>query len=521
MAGDPTSTFPYNCIVLIESPDPSEAGYYLIGSGVVIGPHTILTATHVVYDVSSGLADQNIELYLGWNGADPALGPGAISTTYTDHFNPIAANPAGDLYQWQSASDYAVIDTSYAFTSWMSVALDYPGGTVHVTGYPASAGGDQIDSIGTVSADPDYSVLDYGTLSVQPGNSGGPLWLNDSGSDDVVGIVSTSGWAVQLTEADWSQIEAWVSEDGYSLGAATSLATPTARGTTSAPAASAILFQSGNGEVAVWDMAGASVTGGGIVGLDPGPAWQALGTGDFNGDHQSDILFQNASGGGVAIWEMDGASVTGGGIVGLNPGPAWQALGTGDFNGDHQSDILFQNASGGVAIWEMDGSSVIGGGMVGLNPGPAWQAIGTGDFNGDGRSDILFQNAGDGRVAIWDMNGLSVIGGGVVSADPGPDWRAIGAGAFDGDGRSDILFQNATSGQVAIWEMNGTNVIGGGIVGADPGASWQAIGTGGADILFQSASGATAIWDMNGTSVVGGGAVSLNPGPAWRAVGLT
>ena len=471
MAGDPTSTFPYNCIVLIESPDPSEAGYYLIGSGVVIGPHTILTATHVVYDVSSGLADQNIELYLGWNGADPALGPGAISTTYTDHFNPIAANPAGDLYQWQSASDYAVIDTSYAFTSWMSVALDYPGGTVHVTGYPASAGGDQIDSIGTVSADPDYSVLDYGTLSVQPGNSGGPLWLNDSGSDDVVGIVSTSGWAVQLTEADWSQIEAWVSEDGYSLGAATSLATPTARGTTSAPAASAILFQSGNGEVAVWDMAGASVTGGGIVGL--------------------------------------------------NPGPAWQALGTGDFNGDHQSDILFQNASGGVAIWEMDGSSVIGGGMVGLNPGPAWQAIGTGDFNGDGRSDILFQNAGDGRVAIWDMNGLSVIGGGVVSADPGPDWRAIGAGAFDGDGRSDILFQNATSGQVAIWEMNGTNVIGGGIVGADPGASWQAIGTGGADILFQSASGATAIWDMNGTSVVGGGAVSLNPGPAWRAVGLT
>src|SRR5689334_20770811 len=119
MPGDPTSTFPYDCVVLIESPDPSAAGYYFIGSGVVIGPHTVLTATHVVYDVSSGVADQNIKLYPAWNGMDPALGPGAISTTYKDHFNAIAANPSGDLFQSQSAVDYAVIDTSYTFSSWM------------------------------------------------------------------------------------------------------------------------------------------------------------------------------------------------------------------------------------------------------------------------------------------------------------------------------------------------------------------------------------------------------------------
>ena len=97
--------------------------------------------------------------------------------------------------------------------------LNYPGGDVHVTGYPTTAHGYQTDSVGTVSADPSYSVLDYGTLSVSPGNSGGPLWLNYNGSDDVVGIVSTSGWAAQLTAADWSQIESWVSQDGYSLTA--------------------------------------------------------------------------------------------------------------------------------------------------------------------------------------------------------------------------------------------------------------------------------------------------------------
>src|SRR5262249_39053952 len=122
------------------------------------------------------------------------------------------------LTQASSAYDYAIIDTSYTFTSWMGVVTNYGGGTVHVTGYPASAGGYQTDQVGTVFADPSYSVLDYGSVSPSPGNSGGPLWLNYNGSDCVVGVFSTRGWACQLTAADWSQIESWVAQDGYSLG---------------------------------------------------------------------------------------------------------------------------------------------------------------------------------------------------------------------------------------------------------------------------------------------------------------
>ena len=33
----------------------------------------------------------------------------------------------------------------------------------------------------------------------------------------------------------------------------------------------------------------------------------------------------------------------GGGVVSPNPGPSWKAVGTGDFNGDGHSDILWQN----------------------------------------------------------------------------------------------------------------------------------------------------------------------------------
>jgi hypothetical protein len=69
---------------------------------------------------------------------------------------------------------------------------------------------------------------------------------------------------------------------------------------------------------------------------------------------------------------MDGTKLIGGGPVSPNPGPSWKAIGTGDFNGDGHSDILFQNAtSGQVSIWEMNGNTLIGGGPVSPNPGPA------------------------------------------------------------------------------------------------------------------------------------------------------
>jgi hypothetical protein len=344
------------------------------------------------------------------------------------------------------------------------------------------------------------------------------VWFSASPSADVEYVGGSS------PGSDTLEVGIYDATTGSDISASNPVvATTMDRGSAPPGTASDILFQNQDGQVAIWDMNGTEVVGGGAIGLDPGPGWQAIGAGDFSGAGQCDILLQDASTGQAAIWDMNGTSVTGGGTVGPDPGPGWQAVGTGDFNADGHSDILFQNAnSGQVAIWDMNGTKVIGGGTVGLDPGPTWRAIGTGDFNGDGHSDILFQNV-DGQVAIWEMNGLSVIGGGTVSTDPGPQWQAIGAGDFNSGGHSDILFQNASSGQIAIWEMNGLSVIGGGTVSANPGSSWHAIGTGGggADILFQSTNGQAAIWDMNGTSIAGGGAVSPNPGSSWRAVALT
>ena len=73
---------------------------------------------------------------------------------------------------------------------------------------------------------------------------------------------------------------------------------------------------------------------------------------------------------------MDGLNLIGGGVAGTNPGPSWQINGTGDFNGDNKSDILWQAYNGTPAVWFMDALNFLGGGVAGsFNPGSDWHVI--------------------------------------------------------------------------------------------------------------------------------------------------
>jgi V8-like Glu-specific endopeptidase len=548
MAGDPTSTFPYNCVVLIEAPDPSDPQDYLIGSGVVIGPNTILTASHVAYDISDQTPVDNIKLYPAWNGVDPALGAGNISTTYTDHFNEIGTFGSDDLTAAQSASDYAVIDTSYTFSSWMNVLLNYSGGEVHVTGYPASAGGFQTDSVGTVSADPSYSVLDYGTLSVSPGNSGGPLWLSENGSDDVAGIVSTSGWACQLTTADWSQIESWVAQDGDSLPAPVTEVAPVVTAVSnisliegqSISASSLIasisnpsgdditedLFEDlggGSGYFTVngvrqangeWIAASPSADVQYVAGSSPGSDTLNLGIYDATtnsddfasgsivattigvADYAPNILWRNSNG-DVALWNANGSGSFTSQDLGVVD-PSWQIDGAGDFNGGGKDSILWRNSNGDVALWNATAS----GGFTFQDLGvvdSSWQIAGTGDFNGGGKDGILWRNS-NGDVGLWNVNAT----GSFTFQDLGvvnSSWQIEGTGDFNGSGEDGVLWRNA-NGDVTLWNSNGAGGFTSqdlGVVGSD----WQIAGTGdfnggGKDsILWRDTNGDAALWNPN------------------------
>jgi hypothetical protein len=81
-------------------------------------------------------------------------------------------------------------------------------------------------------------------------------------------------------------------------------------------------------------------------------------------------------------------------------------VGTADFNGDGNSDIIWQNADGTPAIWEMNGASIIGGGLV-TNPGAAWQLVGAGNYATQ-QPDLVFLNTSTDAVQVWVMNGTNV-----------------------------------------------------------------------------------------------------------------
>jgi V8-like Glu-specific endopeptidase len=201
-------TAPFNDVVLITDVIDGQGWR---GSGVIIGPHTILTASHMLWQQDLGMSASQVSVYPGY---EPGNAPIAGQEAW--HFN-MVDDSGGMMSQSASASDFAIIDVAADLSSYgaFGTLANFAGGTVHITGYPASAGVTQTDAIGTVSADPNFNVLDYGTISASPGNSGGPIWETVAGNPTVVGVVSTSGWAAELTTADLQQIQAWEQQDSF------------------------------------------------------------------------------------------------------------------------------------------------------------------------------------------------------------------------------------------------------------------------------------------------------------------
>jgi hypothetical protein len=92
-------------------------------------------------------------------------------------------------------------------------------------------------------------------------------------------------------------------------------------------------------------------------------------------------------------------------------------VGTGDFNGDGRSDILWQHDSGVIALWELNGNQVIGSSSLGSLP-TNWSVETVRDFNGDANADILWRDNSSGLEALWELAGGQVVAGAAVATLP-------------------------------------------------------------------------------------------------------
>jgi hypothetical protein len=220
--------------------------------------------------------------------------------------------------------------------------------------------------------------------------------------------------------------------------------------------ASLLLQDATTGDLEIWKAGANSASK--VLSTAPGLGWNAIATGDFDGDGASDVLLQNGPGGQAEIMFLAGNAQNSGTVTAttnVTTPAGWNVVSSGDFNGDGKSDILWQDlasANHDVQISLMDGANTTASATL-TGPGAGFTAIGTGDFNGDGKSDILFSDAA-GNALVWTMDGTEQTGSAGFAKPAGNGWTLRGATDFDRDGTSDLVWQKGGNTDVQLVNPN-------------------------------------------------------------------
>ena len=249
-----------------------------------------------------------------------------------------------------------------------------------------------------------------------------------------------------------------------SAAAVLSVTPPGSKGDLNGDGFADLLFQDEDGHLAIWSMDGAKLRLASFLTpnrLDDAK-WRIAGTGRFNSDAHEDLVFQHRDG-TLAAWYMDGVKLQSGTY--LDPKhPAekdWRVVGTGDFNSDGKTDLLYQHEDGTLSVWHMDGVKLASSALLTPDhPGDEdWRVAGTGDFNGDGKTDLIFQHE-DGTLAYWCLDGGKLIRSGLLKPHHPRDkhWRVGSVVDLNHDGKLDLVFQHKEEGDLAVWFMDGINL---------------------------------------------------------------
>ncbi|MBM3841069.1 MAG: hypothetical protein FJ398_24570 [Verrucomicrobia bacterium] len=257
----------------------------------------------------------------------------------------------------------------------------------------------------------------------------------------------------------------------------------------------------------------------------------AASRGDFNGDGQPDLVFQDRIG-FLAAWILDGANFQSATLFEpSNVGDlSYRIAGSADFDRDGREDLLFQNREGALAVWLLEGTRLLK--TIALEPSRpdalGWSVAASADLNADTKPDLILQHS-DGAIEVWLMDGTRRSQRVQTNpANPGDrNWRVVASGDFNGDRLPDMVFQH-TDGNLAVWILNGTAMTTGvllnpprfGDVNTKVVSAADRNQGGQADLLFQNViDGSLTLWWMEGINR--SSVQPLNPpkpGGTWSAV---
>ncbi len=196
--------YPYRAVVMIvvTYPDGSEA----YGTGALVGPNDVLTATHVLYSPDNGGQAVDISLYPGadFNGQrgdfddigvkpleyfhwEAIAWPSEVFVDHTNHY----------LTSYESQYDVALLGIDEAIgyeLGWFGLATGYNHATwAHQIGYPSSGTGMMAGEI-YVSPHSQYWIYQAEGWGVGThmgaGSSGGPLYVEEADGPYIIGVKS-------------------------------------------------------------------------------------------------------------------------------------------------------------------------------------------------------------------------------------------------------------------------------------------------------------------------------------------
>lgn len=253
-------------------------------------------------------------------------------------------------------------------------------------------------------------------------------------------------------------------------------------------------------------------SGGDVAGFDDlgsgSTTYTALGAGDFDGNRQLEVLWENTSTGDTGYWQTNGGQVTGFDDL-ASADTAYSVVGIGDFDAGGHDDVLWEDKSNGdTGFWTTANGTVTGFDDFG-SADTAYSVVEVGDFDNSGHDEVLWEDEATGNAGYW----LTDRGGQVTGFDDlgaaSTAYSVAGIGDFDNSGHAEVLWENKSTGDTGYWTISGGAVTGFHDFGFGS-TTYSIIGTGDydgaghAEVLWSNpATGDTGYWATSNGAVTG------------------